>query len=368
MIALGFDSGGSKTSYAVDRCDGAGPQVGTEATVSISDARGGSSTRTAIEWIVSEIATLEDEEVVVWIGAAGFSAATAPALQKQFEEPLAKLSESFEARGQQCEIFIANDVVSVLKTSPAPGVGVAAIVGTGSVVIGAHPAYSAGVVQRGGFEWIVSDEGAGVWMTLECTRRLLADIQSRGSQDYHSALLERLADFAGISSDDISHVPKAFQSMAKADLIARKLSEARPDIKRFLSRFVYPNIFELAVLESGRSYDPIAAEVLSESVRVMVEKIKTVSDILAAHTADEPNLRQSLPLILGGNIACHPYYEQLLRAEVSRTCRFIESVAFIGDAADELASLSARYARADPRERGQITRSFDALHPVLRLL
>lgn len=368
MIGIGFDSGGTRTTYAIDVGEGPERQTGSEARVSIADARGDVLTRAAIDWILEVILDQEDEEIVSWIGAAGFSASTAPWVARLFAGPLEKLEEHLKRSGRYCEIYIANDAVSLLKAPPLLGRGVAAIVGTGSVVLGAHPSCAQGVVKRGGFEWLVSDEGAGVWMTLQSIRLLLRDIQTRGSQEYHSVLLDRLADFLDLSYEDTHHVPASHRAMAKADLIARKISTSRTDAKRFFASFAFPHIFDLAVLQAGRPYDPIAAEVLKQSVEIIAEDVRSVSDTLAAHTADEPNFREKLPLVVAGNIAANPYYDQLLRAEISSNCRFIDSVTAIGDSAGTYATLSMLYLRSEPRARASITRAFDPLHPVLRLL
>ena len=98
---------------------------------------------------------------------------------------------------------------------------------------------------------MVSDEGSVVWMTLESIRLHLADIEARGPVDYHSALLDRLADHVGISESELSDIPSSHVALAKADLVARRMAESRMDAKRFFGRFVYPHIFDLASLEPG---------------------------------------------------------------------------------------------------------------------
>lgn len=98
---------------------------------------------------------------------------------------------------------------------------------------------------------MVSDEGSVVWMTLESIRLHLADIEARGPVDYHSALLDRLADHVGISESELSVIPSPHVALAKADLVARRMAESRMDAKRFVGRFVYPHIFDLASLEPG---------------------------------------------------------------------------------------------------------------------
>jgi N-acetylglucosamine kinase-like BadF-type ATPase len=368
MLGLGFDSGGTRTTFAVDRGGGPERQSGTEAAVSLSSARGEASTTAAIDWMTHVILDQEDDEIAVWIGAAGFSASTAQSIKEHFARPVREIAARMEQTGRRCDVFIANDAISILKAPPLMGVGLAAIIGTGSVVLGYHPSCPEGVVKRGGFEWLVSDEGAAVWMTLECVRRLLRDIQERGSQDYNSVLLERLADYLSLSFEETHHIPQSHRALAKADLIARRISEPRADAKRFLANFAYPHIFDMAVLDAGAPHDPIAAEVLNDSVREIAEHVRMVSDALAAHTADEPNLREKLPLVAGGNLAANSTYARLLRNAISERCRFVDSVTTIGDAADELAALSVRYLEADAKERSNITRSLDPLHPVLRLL
>ncbi len=368
MLGLGFDSGGSRTTYAIDHGRGSENETGNEAAVSLADARGASSVEAAIDWMLEIVRSCDDDDIVAWIGAAGFSAAAAGAIQERFEKPIRDLAHQLETEDRHCEIFIANDAISILKSPPLNGAGVAAIVGTGSVVLGAHPACPEGVVQRGGREWLVSDHGSGVWMTLECIRALIRDIEARGSQDYHSVLLDRMMDFLSIPADVTSHIPATHRALAKADLIARRAAENRPDTKRFFANFVYPNIFDLAVLQAGRPHDPLAAEVLSESVRLITEEIRVVSEALAAYTADEPNRRELLPVVIGGNIAANPHYADQLRAAVSSSCRFVSSVDTIGDAADAFAALAFEYARSKPKERAGLTKAFDPLHPVVRLL
>lgn len=368
MLGIGIDSGGSRTSYACDQGEGAIQVSGNETGASIADARDAGAMRAAIEWIIDVVQSQSDPEICVWIGAAGFSASTAHSIVGQFAEPMRDLGGWMEDQDRHCEVFIANDAVSLLKSPPLLGSGVVAIVGTGSVVMGAHPQCPDGVVKRGGYEWLVSDEGSGVWMTLQCIRLLLRDIQERGAQDYHSALLDRLADFLDIADTEIADIPPSHRALAKIDLIARRTAASRPDAKRFFARFVYPHVFDLASLESGKAHDPIAAEVLGQSVELVVEGVRVVADTLAAYTADEPNLRESFPLIIGGNIAGNPLYDQLLRAQVSSSCRFISSIDFAGDAADEFAALGSHYLQTDARTRRALAKSFDPLHPVAKLL
>lgn len=368
MLGIGFDSGGTHTSFALDRGEGYVQTPRNEATWSISDARGDSSSREAVRWISSIVQEQPDEEVCVWIGAAGFAGASIRDIRDLFEGAVSQIADTYERSGRCCEMYICNDAVSILKAPPLLGTGVAAIVGTGSVVMGAHPGYRSGLMKRGGLEWLVSDHGSGVWMTLECIKRLLRDIQTHGGQNYHSPLLDRLCDFFSVPADAMQDIPASHRPSAMAEAIARKTASNRSDAKRFFASFVYPHLFDLCTLDAGRTHDPIAAEVLDASVQMISDEIVAVSEALAAHTADDPNLRESLPVVVGGNIAANPAYSQRLTSALSAKGRYIESVASIGDPAPSLAALAVRILQAAPGEKAALTASYDPLHPVLRLL
>jgi N-acetylglucosamine kinase-like BadF-type ATPase len=362
LLGIGFDSGGSHTTYALDRGYGTVALEANECSESISDARGERSTRAAISWIMRVISSQTEDDICAWIGAAGFSAASAANIRQMFEPHIGDL----RASGRNVDILVANDGVSLLKSPPLSGSGLAAIVGTGSVVMGAHPSSSDGVVRRGGFEWLCSDEGAGVWMTLECIRALLKDIQAVGSNGYHSPLLDRLCDYFNVEAEYLTSLPNSHLQIARADLLARVVAEGRTDSKRRIAGFVYPHLFDLASLSPGRSHDRLAAEVISSSVRVIAQQIDEVSQELAAYTADRVNDRERLAVIVGGNIAKNPYYEMLLETAVSE-CKFVKSIDTVGDASQAFAGLARSYVEATGREQREYAKSFDPLHPVLKL-
>lgn len=181
-----------------------------------SRTRGAESVAQAGEWIADVVASQDDDdEICVWIGVAGFSGATARGISERLGPSMRALGKQMEETDRQCEIFISNDAVALLKAPPLMGASVVAIVGTGSVVMGAHSACPDGVVKRGGYEWLVSDEGSGVWMTLESIRLLLSDIEARSPLDYHSALLDRLADHVGVSEAELADIAASHVALAK---------------------------------------------------------------------------------------------------------------------------------------------------------
>lgn len=362
MIGLGFDSGGTHTTYAVADGTRVDWPDGNECRDSISSARGDESTKEAIDWIHRKIKQRQDDDLCVWIGAAGFSGANASA----FRELFAPLVQDVQDSGRRCEVFLANDAVSILKAPPLLGNGVAAIVGTGSVVLGAHPR-SQGVVKRGGCEWLVSDEGSGVWMTLECIKRLLRDVQAGTTEDFHSPLLDRLVDEFQIKSPYIAQMPRSHRALASVEMLARKLSEGREDLKRDLAGFIYPDLFGLALGKPGQGYDRIAAEVLDASVGIIVKAIDEVSTEVAAHSADAKGDRDRVDVVVGGNIAANDAYAAKL-VPAAHDCRYVGTVETVGDAAGRFAELAWLYLTADGGVRNGIRARFDALHPVLQLL
>lgn len=365
MIGIGIDSGGTHTTCAVKYADDSLKAAITESSSTLSDARSAISMRRAAEWIVSRILDLTQpgDECCVWIGAAAGVMATSTSLfERAFEVPLLKLS----GRNVDCEIFIANDAISILKAPPLLGCGIVAIVGTGSIVVGAHPACPDGVIRRGGYEWPVGDHGAGIWMTFESIRLVLEDIQQRGSNGYQSSLLDRLCDYFNLDSATFELVPVSHSALARAEELASTLARAGEDSKRRTAGFVHPNLFDLASVSSSAGHDPVAARVISGSVRIMAAEIAAVSETLAAFTADNPNSRERLQLVVAGSIAANPSYQQLLEAAVSELS-YVRPLQVVGDAAQTFADLAMHYLRSNARERRAITKGFDPIHQVQRL-
>ena len=365
LIGIGVDSGGTHTTFAVKYTDEPQKAAMMESSSTLSDARSAMSMRRAAEWIVSRILDLTQpgDECCVWIGAsAGIMSTSTSAFEQAFEVPLLQLS----ARNIDCEIFIANDAVSILKSPPLHGQGIVAIIGTGSIVVGAHPACPDGIIRRGGYEWPVGDQGAGIWMTFESIRMVLEDIQTRGGDAYHSPLLDRLCDYFNIDSSPFSPIPDRYSSLARLEALASTLARAGEDSKRRIAGFVHPSLFDLASISSSAGHDPLAARVISGSVRIMRADIAAVSETLAAFTADNPNSRERLPLIVGGSVAANSSYQQQLEAAVSELA-YVRPLQVIGDAAQTFADLAVHYLRSDARERRTIAKGFDPLHQVLRL-
>jgi len=363
MLGMGFASGGSHTTYAIDRGDGPVTPEGGECGESIADARDPDVRAAAVQWIVDRIIARPESEICAWIGAAGFSGPAEAGFKALFRPFLDRLAHS----GKDVALFIANDAVSLLKAPPLNGSGIVTIVGTGSVVMGCHPRCHVGVLQRGGFEWLVSDEGSGVWMTLECIRVVLHDIQTRGSQGYNSPLLDRLCEYFRVDSRYLSTVDRQYLAFARADLLARSLSVNQPDSKKHIANFVYPVLFDLADVRPGQTHDPLAAEVLNRSVSIIAGHINEISRELAAHTADDARSRERIPVLVAGNIAKNTAYRTRLENAVSG-CPSVASLQTIGDSAPLLAQLAHSYLDSPRGLQKAIRSSFDPLHAVSQLM
>jgi len=367
VIGIGVDSGGTHSTCAVARGEGP-PQLsaGDEQSSSISDARGRRSLKATLDWIYRRVLhhTDEEDEVCVWIGAAaGFPGAAFRIIEEEPEE----FAQRIQAQRPDCEVFIANDAVSILKAPLILGKGLAAIVGTGSIVLGTHPSYPNGVLRRGGYEWPVGDIGAGVWLTVEAIRGVLEDIQTNGSAHYNSALLDRLCDYFDVSDQELTDLPESHYALGRAEMLAANLLQSREELKRHIAGFVHPHLFDLAQIAPGRPHDPIAATVIAESVEAISGQIAQVSETLAAFTADQPNERERLSLVVGGNIAANPIYANQLSAAISR-CRYARPMEIIGNPVSQFAELSLHYLRSAPRERRLISRSLDPCHQVMKLV
>jgi hypothetical protein len=292
------------------------------------------------------------------------STASQDAFDEAFDVPLREIRRE----GRDCEIFIANDAVSLCKSPPLHGKGVVAIVGTGSIVLGTHPLCADNVVRRGGYEWPTGDVGAGVWMTFESLKLVIEDIQAQGSTGYHSPLLDRLCDFFGVDSEAVAKVPGSHAALARTELVANVLAQSHGDDgKRHVANFVYPNLFDLAQNTVGHAHDPLAARVIASSVRQIVDDIAHVSATLAAFTDDHPNARERMPVLAAGSIANNPIYSQQLTAALSE-CAYVGPLVITGDSAQTFASLAMHYLRSDTRERKAMLRQLDAVHQVHRLI
>src|SRR5262245_39048357 len=108
MLGIGVASGGTHTTYMLDWGDGPVAPDANETGDSISSARDNQSNRAAVAWIVRAIENQQDDDICVWIGAAGFSAPLSDYVSRRFGPEFNELRQS----KKRLEVFIANDAVS----------------------------------------------------------------------------------------------------------------------------------------------------------------------------------------------------------------------------------------------------------------
>lgn len=99
---------------------------------------------------------------------AGAAGAEVPAARRRLESLLARLLPD-------CQVAVVHDAHLVLAAAGLQS-GVALIAGTGSVAYGRGP--DGREVQRGGWGWMIGDEGGGAWITREAVRMLMMRVDA----------------------------------------------------------------------------------------------------------------------------------------------------------------------------------------------
>ena len=94
---------------------------------------------------------------------AGAAGAEVPSGRARLQEILARLLP-------ECRVSVVHDARLVLAAASLDA-GIAVIAGTGSVAYGRSP--DGRESQRGGWGWIVGDDGGGVWITRKAAREVL---------------------------------------------------------------------------------------------------------------------------------------------------------------------------------------------------
>lgn len=114
FIGIGVDSGGTHTTMAVNRLGEIVLTEANESSHSLAESRSSPNRVKAADWIISRILdmTRPGDDVCVWIGAAaGVTSATVRDFSEIFQPCIGRLSAS----ARDCEVFIANDALSILK-------------------------------------------------------------------------------------------------------------------------------------------------------------------------------------------------------------------------------------------------------------
>jgi N-acetylglucosamine kinase-like BadF-type ATPase len=144
--------------------------------------------------------------------------------------------------------YMTNDVVAAWASGTWGQPGVAAISGTGSNVFGVG--VDGETWRCGGWDYLLGDEGAGVWIGLEAMRRAT---RYRDGRAPYTALVERLCEVYGMA--DVAELHEiAYQRLQKSDIAA----------------------FAVHVAEVAGAGDPVSIEILGEAGTLLAEQIVTV--------------------------------------------------------------------------------------------
>jgi glucosamine kinase len=144
--------------------------------------------------------------------------------------------------------FMTNDVVAAWASGTWGEPGVAAISGTGSNVFGVG--LDGGTWRCGGWDYLLGDEGAGVWIGLEAMRRAT---RYRDGRAPSTALVERLCRTYDMA--DVAELHEiVYQRLQKSDIAA----------------------FAIEVAEAAAEGDSVAVDILRDAGDQLGEQIVTV--------------------------------------------------------------------------------------------
>ena len=196
-----------------------------------------------------------DVPVVVAIGAAGVTPATRDDMQRALVDALRSA-----LAGRIRAAVACNDVTALLVGHAADG---AIIAGTGSNVLlrvgtSAHPSTitvpdAQDLIQVGGQDWVVSDEGSGFWVGLTGMRQAYRDVEDGVASELARRLPMAFGLGPGQRPELISHLQAA--------------AVAGPDMKRGVARFA------VSVCEAARAGDAAAQDVVRAQAEALADRM-----------------------------------------------------------------------------------------------
>ncbi len=238
---LGLDGGATKTLAAVLEV-GSGRLASGESGASNPNAVGFEAAAASLaEAVVEAFERASADPADVEAAVLAVASVDTDADQKRL------LSEVPSLRGVEAA-FLVNDVVAAWASGTWGQPGVAAISGTGSNVFGVGT--DGNTWRCGGWDYILGDEGAGVWMGLEAMRHATRYRDGRGP---YTALVDRLCEVYDMA--DVAELHEiVYQRLQKSDIAA----------------------FAVHVSEVAEAGDDVAAAILTEAGTQLAEQIVTV--------------------------------------------------------------------------------------------
>lgn len=289
VYLIGVDSGGTHTNIRVLSSAGTQKAV-TEVDRSLTSNRSNAELREISREIFLAIqGHTAGEPACVWIGAAGYAAASRHRLDHLVTDGIADLN---------MRAGISNDALSLLLAHDAELVTIVA--GTGSAALARNQAGQ--VIMRGGDEWVAADYGSAFWLGLNGIRAA-----------YHA--LEGGPDTAMLNSL-VEHFSPLRDTDAKRDVraavreIARRLASLGTDTKPTIASFAP------AVTRQAELGDDEAQKIVRRAVDDLAGAAARVYRELAAQT--EARLVAPRFLMSGGIGYRSRFYLEAFRASLGQ--------------------------------------------------
>lgn len=156
---FGIDAGGTRTILLLNEGGIVQKRVFPSVNpASVGDEAAEKNLGLLLRWLAQ---TGTDQSHFGWVGSAEVSLAT-------LDRATSRMKRALEAAGIRAVVVLTNDACVPLLAPPLNGVGIAVVVGTGSVAIGCDA--TGAMVQCGGYEYLISDEGGGFDIGLQGLR------------------------------------------------------------------------------------------------------------------------------------------------------------------------------------------------------
>lgn len=199
------------------------------------------------------------------LGMAGESKFTDPAVVSVFETALREA-------GVGCRIDVVSDAEVAFASATASPDGTVIIGGTGSVaarIVGRRKES-----WRGGWGWLLGDEGSAYWIGRQAVRSTLAVLQSRGT----------VGPLARAVLDSAVDEPFTDDVMGRRLALSRLITAANSEAPIRLARFA-------SLVSDLAPTDPAAADIVAEAAGLLAEQ---------AHIARRPG--ETTPVVLAGSV------------------------------------------------------------------
>ncbi len=276
----------------------------------------------------------DDVPVVVAIGAAGVTPATRDDMQRALVDALRTA-----LAGRIRAAVACNDVTALLVGHAADG---AIIAGTGSNVLlrvdaSAHsPTITVpdaqDLIQVGGQDWVVSDEGSGFWLGLTGMRQAYRDVEDGVASELARRLPLAFGLGPGQGPELISHLHAA--------------AVAGPDMKRGVARFA------VSVCEAARAGDAAAQDVVRAQAEALADRMALG---MRRHLGPRRWGRGMRFVQCGGLISNDFFrrrFEERLAMRTGAGCEWLVTWIRVQDGLDAVTAIGC--ALIDPRERRRL--------------